>query len=44
MHKTALRKDSSPEMKGTIGKPTSSTYRKKENRIMKCRMPKNQTP
>ena len=43
MHETAPRKDSSPEMKGTTGKSTSSTYRKKENKTMKCKMPKNQT-
>ena len=43
-HETAPRKESSPEMKGTKGKPTSSIYGRKGNRITKFRMPKNQTP
>ena len=44
MHKIAPRKDSNLEMKGTIGKLIPLTYKKKENRITRCRMPKSQTP
>ena len=42
MHEIAPRKDSSLKMKGIIGKQISLTYRKKENRTTRCRMPKNQ--
>ena len=40
-HATALKRNSYPATRGN--KPTLSTWRKKENRTMKCRMPKNQT-
>ena len=40
---TAPRRSSYPVMKGITNKPTSLTYRRKGNKTMKCRMPKNQT-
>ena len=40
MHVTAPRRSSYLVMKEN--KPTSSTWKKKESRTMKCRMPKNQ--
>ena len=43
MHATAPRRSLYPIMKGITDKPTLSTYRRKGNKIMKCRMPENQT-
>ena len=43
MCETAPRRGSNPIMKDIIGKPTSLTYKKKRNKIAKCKMPRNQT-
>ena len=44
MCETAPRRGSNPIMKGTTGKPTLLTYKKKGNKTTKCKMPRNQTP
>ena len=42
-HVTAPRRNSSPTVRGTTSRLTSLTWKKKENKTMKCKMPKNQT-
>ena len=43
MHETAPRRDSNPVMKDITGKPTLLTSKKKGNKTMRCKTPKNQT-
>ena len=43
MHATAPRRSLYPIMKDITNRPTLLTYKRKGNKTMKCKMPKNQT-